>query len=109
MNTAKTAALMVGLTVLLVVAGGARGGRGGAMIAFAIAFAMNVFSYWFSDKIVLKMYKAREATESDAPVLHAVVRDLAARAQMPMPKVYVIPSDAPNAFATGRNPDHAAV
>ncbi len=109
MNTAKTAALMTGLTVLLVLAGGAFGGRQWMVFAFIMAVGMNAFSYWFSDKLVLKMYKAKEATESDAPELYSVVRDLTTRANMPMPKVYVIPSDAPNAFATGRNPNHAAV
>ena len=79
------------------------------VIAFIFALGMNAFSYWFSDKIVLKMYKAKEASEQDAPVLYGVVRDLTMRANMPMPKVYVIPGDAPNAFATGRNPSHAAV
>ena len=109
MNTAKTAALMVGLTVLLVFAGGALGGQGGMILAFVFALAMNAFSYWFSDKMILKMYRAKEATEQEAPVLYDVVRDLAMRANMPMPKVYLIPNDAPNAFATGRNPNHAAV
>ncbi len=109
MNTAKTATLMVGLTVLLVFAGGALGGQGGMIFAFVFALAMNAFSYWFSDKIVLKMYRAKEATEQEAPQLYDVVRDLAMRANMPMPKVYIIPDDAPNAFATGRNPNHAAV
>lgn len=109
MNAAKTAALLSGLTVLLVLAGGALGGQGGMIIAFVFAAGMNVFSYWFSDKLVLRMYKAKEASEGEAPELYAVVRDLAQRADMPMPKVYVIPSDAPNAFATGRNPSHAAV
>lgn len=109
MNIAKTAALMTGLTVLLVFAGGALGGRSGMILFFIIAAGMNLFSYWFSDKIVLKMYKAKEVTEGEAPELYGVVRDLAARANMPMPKVYVIPSEAPNAFATGRNPNHAAV
>ena len=109
MNTAKTAVLMVGLTVLLVMAGGALGGRTWMIGAFAIAVAMNGFSYWFSDKIVLKMYKAQEVTVKEAPEFYRVVRDLAARAELPMPKVYLIPSDGPNAFATGRNPHHAAV
>jgi heat shock protein HtpX len=109
MNTTKTAVLMVGLTVLLVMIGGAFGGRQGMMIAFIFAAAMNIFSYWFSDKIVLRMYKAQEVTEREAPVLYGVTRDLAMKMSLPMPKVYVIPSDAPNAFATGRNPKHAAV
>lgn len=109
MNTAKTAGLMVGLTVLLVLVGGALGGREWMVIAFVFAMGTNLFTYWFSDTLVLKMYRAREATESEAPELYAVVRDLTQRAGMPMPKVYVIPSGAPNAFATGRDPNHAAV
>ena len=109
MNAAKTAALMTGLTVLLVLAGGAFGGRQWMVITFVMAIGMNAFSYWFSDKLVLKMYRAKEASEGDAPELYGVVRDLTTRANMPMPKVYVIPSEAPNAFATGRNPSHAAV
>ena len=109
MNTTKTIILMVGLTVLLVVVGGAIAGQQGMEIAFLFASVVNLISYWFSDKIVLRMYNARQATESEAPVLHGVTRDLAMRMNMPMPKVYIIPSDAPNAFATGRNPKHAAV
>ena len=109
MNTMKTVVLMVALTVLLVFIGGAVAGRQGMIITFGLAMAMNLVSYWFSDKIVLKMYKAQEVTEADGGVLYAVTRDLAMKANMPMPKVYVIPSDAPNAFATGRNPSHAAV
>jgi heat shock protein HtpX len=109
MNTTKTVVLMAGLTVLLVFAGGALGGRSGMIMAFGIASVMNVVSYWFSDKIVLRMYGAREVTETDAPVLYGVTRDLAMRANLPMPKVYVIPSQGLNAFATGRNPKHAAV
>ena len=109
MNTTKTILLMVGLTVLLVFIGGAFGGRQGVIIAFMFAMATNLFSYWFSDKIVLRMYSAREVTETEAPELYSVTRDLAMKMRMPMPKVYIIPSDAPNAFATGRNPNHAAV
>ena len=109
MNTVKTVALMAGLTVLLVLIGGAFGGRQGMMFAFIFAFAMNMFSYWFSDKIVLRMYNAREATEAEAPMLWSVTHSLALKMHMPMPKVYIIPSEAPNAFATGRNPNHAAV
>jgi heat shock protein HtpX len=109
MNTAKTILLMVGLTVLLIFIGGALGGRQGMILAFIFAGAMNMFSYWFSDKLVLRMYKAQEVTESEAPMLWGVTHDLALKMNMPMPKVYVIPSDAPNAFATGRNPNHAAV
>jgi heat shock protein HtpX len=109
MNTTKTVVLMAGLTVLLVLLGGAFGGQQGMIIAFIIAFAMNMFSYWSSDKIVLKMYHAKEVTQAEAPVLWGVTHNLAMKMNMPMPKVYVIPSDAPNAFATGRNPSHAAV
>src|ERR1051326_2492539 len=109
MNTTKTIILMVGLTVLLVFVGGALGGRQGIIIAFMFAMAMNMFSYWFSDKIVLRMYNAQEVTEAESPMLWGVTHDLALKINMPMPKVYVIPSDAPNAFATGRNPNHAAV
>ncbi len=109
MNTTKTVVLMTALTVLLVFVGGAFGGRQGMIIAFIFAGAMNMFSYWFSDKLVLRMYNAQEATEADAPKLWGVTHDLALKMNMPMPKVYVIPSDSPNAFATGRNPNHAAV
>ena len=109
MNTTKTIILMVGLTVLLVVVGGTIAGQRGMEMAFVFASVVNLISYWFSDKIVLRMYNAREATESEAPVLYGVTRDLATRMNMPMPKVYIIPSEAPNAFATGRNPNHAAV
>jgi heat shock protein HtpX len=109
MNTTKTIVLMVVLTVLLVFVGGALGGRQGMIMAFIFASVMNLISYWFSDKIVLRMYGAREVTEAEAPVLYGITRDLAMRSNLPMPKVYVIPSDAPNAFATGRNPKHAAV
>ena len=109
MNTTKTVILMVGLTVLLVMIGGGFGGRQGMIIAFIFASVMNLGSYWFSDKIVLRMYNAREVSESEAPVLYGVTRDLAMKMSMPMPKVYTIPSEALNAFATGRNPNHAAV
>jgi heat shock protein HtpX len=100
---------MVGLTVMLVLIGGAFGGRQGMIMAFMFASVMNIFSYWFSDKIVLRMYSAREVTEAEAPMLYSVTRDLAMKMNMPMPKVYIIPSEAPNAFATGRSPNHAAV
>jgi heat shock protein HtpX len=109
MNTVKTAVLMVGLTLLLVFVGGALWGRNGMLIFFVIAMVMNLINYWFSDKIVLRMYGAREVTEADAPMLYSITRELANRGQMPMPRVYVIPSDSLNAFATGRNPSHAAV
>ncbi|MGH7833058.1 MAG: zinc metalloprotease HtpX [Candidatus Binatia bacterium] len=109
MNTLKTTFLMALMTVLLVTAGGMLGGEGGMMIAFLFALVMNGVSYWFSDKIVLRMYGAKEVGPEEAPDLHRMVRELALRAQIPMPKLYVIPEDAPNAFATGRNPSHAAV
>jgi heat shock protein HtpX len=109
MNTTKTIVLMVGLTVLLVFVGGVLGGRQGTIIAFVFSLLLNVVNYWFSDKIVLKMYRARQVTEAEAPLLYSVTQELAVRMNTPMPKVYIIPSDAPNAFATGRNPEHAAV
>ena len=109
MNTMKTFVLMAGMTMLAVFVGELIGGRQGMIIAFAIAVAMNVGSYWFSDKIVLATYGAQEVTESEEPELHQIVRGLAANAGLPMPKVYVIPTDQPNAFATGRDPQHAAV
>jgi heat shock protein HtpX len=109
MNTTKTVVLMVGLTVLMVMIGGGVAGRQGLILAFVFASVMNVVSYWFSDKIVLRMYRAHEVTEREAPVLYGVTRDLAMKMGIPMPKVYIIPSEAPNAFATGRNPKHAAV
>ncbi|MDZ7269024.1 MAG: zinc metalloprotease HtpX [candidate division KSB1 bacterium] len=109
MNRVKTFMLMAGLTALFVVIGKALGGQTGMFIAFGLALAMNFFSYWFSDKIVLKMYGAQEVREVDHPALYSIVRSLATRASLPMPKVYVIPGEQPNAFATGRNPEHSAV
>ncbi len=109
MNTLKTTLLMALLTVLLVSLGGALGGRGGMGIALVMAAGMNFFSYWFSDKMVLSMYGAQEINESDDPRYYGVVRRLAQRAGLPMPKVYLINTETPNAFATGRNPQHAAV
>ena len=109
MNYLKTTVLLAALTGLLVVLGNALGGSQGAIIAFVIALAMNFVSYWYSDKIVLKMYKAQEVTEGDMPKLHTTVRNLSQRAGLPMPKVYIIPNDTPNAFATGRNPENSAV
>jgi heat shock protein HtpX len=109
MNTLKTTFLLALLTVLLVLAGGAIGGRGGMTIALVLAGVMNLGSYWFSDKIVLAMYGAKQVSESDQPEFYGIVRQLAAQDGLPMPKVYIIPSDTPNAFATGRNPEHAAV
>jgi heat shock protein HtpX len=109
MNGLRTVFFMTLLTLLLVFAGQAMGGPGGAQMAFIMALVMNGVSYFFSDKIVLKMYNARQVTESESPQLYSVVADLAMRANMPMPKVYLIDNKAPNAFATGRNPSHAAV
>ena len=109
MNSFKTTFLMALLTVLLVTAGGFLGGEGGMMIAFLFALAMNGVSYWFSDKIVLRMYGAKEIGPDDSRKLHRIVQELALRAQMPMPKLYLIPQEAPNAFATGRDEKHAAV
>jgi len=106
MNTLKTAILMILLTLLLVWAGGALGGRGGALLALVFAGVMNFGSYWFSDKIVVKMYRG---TEVNSGPLYEVVADLCQRNRLPMPKVYLLPQSTPNAFATGRNPDHAAV
>jgi heat shock protein HtpX len=109
MNGLRTTFLMTLLTCLLVFAGQAMGGPGGAKMAFIIALITNGVSYFFSDKIVLKMYNAKQVTREDAPNLYGVVADLAMKANMPMPKVYIIENPAPNAFATGRNPQHAAV
>jgi len=109
MNTLKTTFLMALLTVLLVTAGGALGGEGGMMMAFLFALVMNGVAYWFSDKIVLRMYGAKEIGPEEAPGLHRIVQELAMQAQMPMPKLYLIPQMAPNAFATGRDEKHAAV
>jgi heat shock protein HtpX len=109
MNRFKTAVLLTSLTLLMVAMGSALGGRGGMYFAFLMACGMNLFSYWFSDKIVLKMYGAREVSEMEQPAFYGMIRRLAIQAGLPMPKVYIIPSESPNAFATGRNPDHAAV
>lgn len=105
----KTVLLLSLLTGLLMFLGGLMGGRGGLMLAFGLAMVMNVASYWYSDKIVLKMYKARDLSRGDAPHIHAVVEEMAARAGIPKPRIVLIPQDAPNAFATGRNPDNAVV
>ena len=109
MNTMKTFLLMGLLTVLLVFVGQWLGGQNGMIMAFLFAVVMNFGSYWFSDKIVLKMYHAREVTRSDAPDLVQIVEELAGRAELPMPRVYMIANPQPNAFATGRDPQHAAV
>lgn len=108
-NLMKTAMLMAAITALFMAIGAVIGGQSGMMIALAVAVAMNFFSYWFSDKMVLRMYNAQEVDESTAPQFYRMVRELAQRAQLPMPRVYLINEDAPNAFATGRNPQHAAV
>src|SRR5262250_2963765 len=108
-NLIKTGFLLVVLTCLLILIGGAVGGRQGMAIAFVLALVMNAGSYWFSDKIVLGMYGAQPVTEAEAPQLYRIVRQLAAEAHIPVPPIYIIQDDSPNAFATGRNPSHAAV
>jgi heat shock protein HtpX len=108
-NTIKTTLLLGLLTGLIMGFGNYLGGSQGLVIAFLFAVVMNFGSFWFSDRIVLAMYRARPVEESQAPELYAIVHNLTVRAGLPMPKVYVIPSDSPNAFATGRNPSHAAV
>lgn len=108
-NMLKTAVLMAAITALFMTVGSMLGGRQGMMLALIIALGMNLFSYWFSDKLVLKMYRAQQVDETSAPQFVRMVRELADRAGLPMPKVYLIDEDAPNAFATGRNPEHAAV
>ena len=105
----KTAVLMAAITALFMALGQLIGGRQGMMMALVFALGMNFFSYWFSDKLVLKMYNAREVDASSAPQFYGMVQELAQKAGLPMPKVYLIDEDAPNAFATGRNPQHAAV
>jgi heat shock protein HtpX len=109
MNTLRTGLLLGALTGLLMLLGGYFGGRQGIVIAFLFAMVMNFGSYWFSHKIVLKMYRAREITEAEAPELFSTVKNLALRAGLPMPKVCIVPGDTPNAFATGRDEDHAVV
>ena len=109
MNSVKTLILLSALTALLVWAGDAMGGRNGAVMALFFAGFMNFFAYWFSDKMVLKMYKAKEIVAGEDPQLYNMVKGLSMKAGLPMPKVYIIPQEAPNAFATGRNPSHAAV
>lgn len=109
MNTVKTTILLAALTGLLVAVGGAFGGKSGATLMLLVSFAMNFGSYWYSDKIVLKMYKARPVTPEQAPDLYKMVARLTQRAKMPMPKVYIIDSEVPNAFATGRNPENGVV
>ena len=108
-NLMKTAILMAAITALFMAIGSLLGGRTGMMLALIVALAMNFFSYWFSDKLVLRMYNAREVDASSAPQFYRMVHELSERAGLPMPRVYLIDEDAPNAFATGRNPQHAAV
>ncbi len=108
-NMMKTAILMAAITALFMAIGGMIGGRTGMMLALVVAVGMNFFSYWFSDQMVLKMHNAREVDETSAPRFYGMVKELAQRAQLPMPRVYLIDEAAPNAFATGRNPEHAAV
>lgn len=105
----RTTLLLGALTGLIMLIGQWLGGPQGLVIAFVFAVLMNVGSYWFSDKIVLALYGARQVSEAEAPMLYRIVHNLAVRARMPMPRLYIIPSESPNAFATGRNPRHAAV
>ena len=109
MNYFKTAMLLTVLAVLLIWVGGFFGGARGAMIAFIFALVLNIGSFWFSDKIVLKMYKARELPENQLPEIYRIVKELSVKANIPQPKVYLAPIDAPNAFATGRDPEHGVV
>ncbi len=109
MNFIKTVFLLTLLTMLLIFIGGAIGGQNGMRFAFMFACLMNLGAYWFSDKLVLMSYRARPLTEVEAPEIHRIVEELAAAAKMPKPKIYLIPSQAPNAFATGRNPKHAVI
>ncbi|MBL0718352.1 zinc metalloprotease HtpX [Piscinibacter sp. Jin2] len=108
-NLMKTAMLMAAITALFMALGQMIGGSQGMVLALLVAIGMNFFSYWFSDKMVLRMYNAQEVDEATAPQFYRMVAELAQRAELPMPKVYLIQEDAPNAFATGRNPEHAAV
>lgn len=109
MNTLKTGLLMAGLSVLLVMAGSAIGGQQGAVIFFVFSLGMNFFSYYYSDKMVIRMTGAQPVLEQEAPELYSIIRKLSANAGIPVPKLYVTPAEQPNAFATGRSPQHAAV
>lgn len=109
MNSIKTVFLMTAMMALFIIVGGALGGESGMIIAFVISLAMNFGAYWFSDKVVLSMYRAREVSYQDAPELYNMVERLSGRANLPMPKVYIVENPTPNAFATGRNPENAAV
>jgi heat shock protein HtpX len=108
-NLMKTAILMAAITALFIAIGSLIGGQQGMVLALVVALGLNFFSYWFSDRLVLKMYRARQVDETSAPQFHRLVRELSQRAGLPMPRVYVIDEDAPNAFATGRDPEHAAI
>ncbi len=108
-NWLKTSILMAGILALFGVIGAALGGAQGMLLALLLGGAMNVFSYWFSDKMVLRMYNAQEVDAASSPYLYTMVKELAARAELPMPRVYIIDEAQPNAFATGRDPAHAAV
>src|SRR5919109_1610684 len=109
MNTVKTVLLLAALSAILIWAGGAIGGKNGALISLVIAGVMNFISYWWSDKIVLAMYRGKEVKAEDEPRLYGAVQELAQNAGLPMPRVYILPQEAPNAFSTGRSPSHAAV
>lgn len=109
MSIFRTGLLMTALTVLLILVGGAIGGQNGIIFAFIFAAAINFGTYWFSDKIVLSIYRAREVSRGEAPEIYDIVERLTQRANLPMPRVYIVPTEAPNAFATGRNPKHAVV
>jgi len=108
-NWLKTSILMAGIVALFGMVGMLIGGERGMLLALLFGGGMNIFSYWFSDKMVLRMYNAQEVDEANSPYLYNMIRDLARRAQLPMPRVYIIDEAQPNAFATGRNPEHAAV
>jgi len=108
-NRMRTTLLLAAMTVFLVFLGNLLGGRQGMIFALILAAGMNFFSYWFSDKIVLRMYRAHEVSADQAPEIYQIVQTLTQRAGLPMPRIFVIPKDAPNAFATGRNPEHAVV
>jgi len=109
MNIMRTGFLLAGMTALFLAAGYLMGGEGGLLIALVVAVAMNFFAYWNSDRLALSVYKARETGPSESPEFHRIVAELARRAGLPMPRVYIIDNDQPNAFATGRNPENAAV
>ena len=109
MNEFKTVLFLTLLTLLLIFVGSLIGGRNGMIIAFGLAVLMNFFSYWFSDKIVLAMYRAKEASPQDYPKIHRIVQNLATKADIPKPKIFIIPIETPNAFATGRSPAHASI